>query len=126
MFAPGAASLVHEFHITDSFIAAFTVTIYILGFSVGPLVLAPLSETYGRLWIYHSCNIVYLGFTLGCALSTNTEMFLVFRLLCGCAASGFMTIGGGTIADLMPQEERGKAMAMYSVGPLIGPVSSPE
>ncbi|KUM59436.1 hypothetical protein ACN42_g7712 [Penicillium freii] len=44
MFAPGAEQLVSEFHIANSTIEAMTVSIYVLGFAVGPLNLAPLSE----------------------------------------------------------------------------------
>lgn len=122
MFAPGAGQLAEEFGITSSTVATFTVSIYVLGFMVGPLFLAPLSELYGRLVIYHACNLVYIAFTVGCALSTNTAMFLVFRFIAGCACAGPLTIGGGTIADMMPQDKRGKAMAMFVVGPLLGPV----
>ena len=125
MFAPGAPSLVAEFQITSSMVASLTVSIYILGFVFGPFFLAPLSETYGRLWLYHICNMVYLAFTIGCALSTDTAMFLAFRFICGCAASGPMTVGGGTIADLHEAEARGKAMALFGLGPLLGPVLGP-
>jgi hypothetical protein len=120
MFAPGAPDLVADFHITNTMVATLTVSIYILGFVFGPFFLASLSEIYGRLWLYHICNVVYLAFTIGCALSTNTAMFLVFRFICGCAASGPMTIGGGTIADLYEAEGRGKAMALFGLGPLLG------
>ncbi|KAI1145003.1 major facilitator superfamily domain-containing protein [Nemania diffusa] len=125
MFAPGAEQLAAEFHFTNPTIEAFTVSIYVLGFAVGPIFLAPLSELYGRLVIYHVCNIVYTAFTIGCAFSTNVAMFLVFRILCGIAASGPMSIGGGTVADITPQEERGKAIALFGVGPLLGPVIGP-
>ncbi|KAF4344525.1 major facilitator superfamily transporter [Fusarium beomiforme] len=125
MFAPGAEELVKEFNITDSTITAMTVSLYVLGFAVGPLFLGPLSELYGRLIIYYICNVVYMAFTFGCAFSTNVTMFLVFRMFAGCAASGPMSIGGGTVADLFPQEERGKAMALFTVGPLLGPVMGP-
>lgn len=125
MFAPGAPDLVAEFHITSTIVATFTVSIYVCGFVFGPFFVAPISEIYGRLWLYHGCNVVYIAFTIGCALSTNTAMFLVFRFICGCAASGPMTVGGGTIADIHTPEERGKAMAIFGLGPLLGPVIGP-
>ncbi|KAI1321882.1 major facilitator superfamily domain-containing protein [Xylariaceae sp. FL0255] len=125
MFAPGAAQLAVDFHITNSIVEGLTVSLYILGFALGPLILAPLSECNGRLIIYHSCNAVYLAFTLGCAFSKNTAMFLIFRFICGSAAAGPLSIGGGTIADITPQEQRGKALALFAVGPLIGPVLGP-
>ncbi|GAB1318245.1 Trichosetin biosynthesis cluster MFS transporter [Madurella fahalii] len=125
MFAPGAEALIEEFHVSNSVLATLTVTIYVLGFSLGPLVLAPMSELYGRLPIYHLSNAFYLAFTIGCALSTDIAMFLVFRFICGCAASVPMTVGGGTVADLIPENKRGRAMALYGMGPLLGPVVGP-
>ncbi|KAI1151254.1 major facilitator superfamily domain-containing protein [Nemania diffusa] len=125
MFAPGAAQLAQDFHITNTIIQTFTVNIYLLAFSVGPLFLAPLSEIYGRLIIYHVCNIFYIAFTIGCAFSTNVSMFLTFRVLAGLFVSGPLSIGGGTIADLTTQDERGKAIALWGVGPLLGPVAGP-
>ncbi|KAI8626299.1 major facilitator superfamily domain-containing protein [Xylariaceae sp. FL1651] len=125
MFAPGAQQLADDFRITDPIIEAFTVNIYLLGFGIGPVFLAPLSELYGRLVIYHFCNTLYLAFTIGCTFSTNTTMFLIFRLFAGLVASGPLSIGGGTIADITPQEERGKAVAIFSAGPLLGPVIGP-
>ncbi|KAI0970658.1 putative MFS transporter [Xylaria arbuscula] len=125
MFAPSAQHLVAEFNITSSFVATLTVSIYILGYVFGPFFLASMSEIYGRLIIYHTCNILYIGFTIGCALSTNTSMFLVFRFICGWAASAPMVVGGGTVADLYEVEERGKAIALFGLGPLLGPVIGP-
>ncbi|KAJ4150247.1 hypothetical protein LMH87_011005 [Akanthomyces muscarius] len=125
MFAPGAAKLAQEFGITSNIVASFTVSIYLLGYVFGPLLLSSMSELYGRLVIYHVCNAFYVAFTIGCALSKNTAMFLVFRFVCGCAASAPMVIGGGTIADLYIASERGKAMAVFALGPLLGPVIGP-
>ncbi|GAQ03719.1 uncharacterized transporter C1529.01 [Aspergillus lentulus] len=125
MFAPGAEQLAKEFGVTDPTIEAMTVSLYVLGFAFGPLLFAPLSELYGRLILYHICNTVYFAFTAGCAFSTNVDMFLVFRFICGCAASGPMTIGGGTVADVTPPQKRGKAMALFAMGPILGPVLGP-
>lgn len=124
MFAPGAAALAEEFHITSATVVTLAVSIYLCGFAIGPMVIAPLSELYGRLIIYHTCYMFYIGFIIGCALSTNTGMFLTFRFLAGCASSGPLTVGGGTVADVVPPAQRGKAMSLFLVGPLIGPVRS--
>ncbi|KAK5042861.1 hypothetical protein LTR84_012434 [Exophiala bonariae] len=125
MFAPGAAALAKDFHITNSTLVSLTVSIYLCGFALGPMFIAPLSELYGRLVIYHTCYVFYLGFILGCGLSKNTGMFLVFRFLAGCAASGPLTVGGGTVADVIPPAQRGRAMSLFFMGPLLGPVLGP-
>lgn len=123
MFAPGAAGLARDFHITSSTVTTLTVSIYLCGFAIGPMFIAPLSELYGRLIIYHTCNAIYIGFIIGCALATNTGMFIAFRFLAGCAASGPLVVGGGTVADVVPPAKRGKVMSLFFIGPLIGPVS---
>jgi multidrug resistance protein len=124
MFAPGVQQLVQEFGITTSIVATMSLTIYVLGFGAG-VVIAPLSELYGRLWLYHVSNTAWLAFTLCCAFSKNTASFLVFRFLAGCAASVPMTCGGGTVADLVPPKDRGKYMAVWGLGPQLGPIVGP-
>lgn len=126
MFAPGANIMEREFHFNSETIEVLTVTIASLGFAVGPLFVAPLSEVYGRVPIYRTSAIFYLGFTVGCARSTHVAEFLIFRLLTGFSAASYMSCGGGTIADLLPKEERGAAIAMFTAGPLLGPVRRPD
>jgi len=121
MFAPGANIMEREFGFNNQTIEILTITIASLGFAMG-LFFAPLSEVFGRVPIYRVACICYMGFTVGCSRSTNVAEFLVFRLLTGLSASPFMTTGGGTIADLLEKEQRGGAMAMFTLGPLVGPV----
>lgn len=114
-----------EFGETNNMIAAFVVSIYILGFAIGPLIIAPLSELYGRVWIYNVCNVFFIIFTVACGVSSNMNMLVGFRFLAGCAGSAPLTIGAGTVADLFPREQRAGAMAIWGMGPLLGPVIGP-
>lgn len=125
MVAPATPLIMREFHSTNNTIASFIVSIYILGYALGPLFLAPCSEVWGRLPIYHACNFMFVVWTMACALAPNMGSLLVFRLLAGIAGSCPLTIGGGSIADLIVQEKRGGAMAMFALGPLMGPVIGP-
>ncbi|EFR02438.1 polyamine transporter 4 [Nannizzia gypsea CBS 118893] len=125
IFAPGVKQMAQEFHITNPTIEYMLLSIYVLGFALGPIIFGPLSELYGRLVIYYTCSLVFLAFTVGCTFSTNVEMFLAFRFICGCAASGPMSIGGGTLADIIPQEERGRAISIFTSGPALAPILGP-
>lgn len=125
MVAPGIPLIMREFHSTDSTIGSFIVSIYILGYALGPLFLAPLSEVYGRVYVYHASNFQFVIWTMACALAPNMGLLLFFRVLSGIAGSCVITIGGGTIADMIVQEKRGAAMALFALGPLIGPVIGP-
>lgn len=122
MFAPGVPELMREFETSSSVLATLVVSIYVLGFAFGPLVMAPLSELYGRLWVYHTCNLGFIGFTIACGRAQSMGELCVYRFLQGVWGVCPVTIGGGTIADMMPPEKRGGAMSIWALGPMLGPV----
>lgn len=70
-----AEQLAKEFKTTDSTVEAMTVSLYVFGFAFGRLLLAPLSELYGRLILYHLCNTVYFAFTLSAPTSPCSWSF---------------------------------------------------
>ncbi|KAK6855215.1 cycloheximide resistance protein [Apiospora arundinis] len=125
VFAPGVPQLMAEFQSDSSLLAGFVVSIYVLGFAFGPLFLAPLSELYGRVWVYQICNVGFVGFTVACAVSTNLGMLIAFRLLQGICGASPIANGGGTISDIIPPASRGTALSIYSVAPLLGPTIGP-
>jgi MFS family permease len=87
--------------------------------------LAPLSELYGRVKLYHISNAGFFFANIGCALGTNLESLMLFRFIAGSAGAAPLAIGGGTIADLVPVEKRGKVIAIYNIGGLLGPALGP-
>lgn len=114
-----------EFGETPSLVATFVVSVYVLGFAFGPLIVAPLSAIYGRAPLYNWGNVLFVLFTVGTALSQNMSMMMAFRFFMGLAGSVPITIGSGSIADIMPIESRGKAMSVWALGPLLGPCIGP-
>ncbi|XWW92421.1 hypothetical protein V2A60_000344 [Cordyceps javanica] len=125
MFAPGVPNLMREFKSSSEELAAFCVSVYILGFAAGPMLFAPLSELYGRTRIYHIANVGFIAFLIGCALAPSLDALIVFRFLSGVFGSCPVTNGGGSISDMVTQRHRGAAMAGFSVGPLLGPIVGP-
>ena len=125
MFAPASELVMEEFNFSSRALASLSVSIYVLGFAFGPLIWAPLSEVYGRLPVYISSTVIFLAFVLGSAFSTNLGMFMAFRFLSGCGGAAPLTCSGGTLANLIPQNQRGRWMALISIGPLMGPTVGP-
>lgn len=122
MLAPGVELVMKDFNTTSTAFATFVVSFFVLGFACGPLLLAPLS---GRVIIYNVINVLFLGFTIMCAVSQNESMLLAARFLSGFAGVATITIGSGTVADIMPREKRGKAVSIWSVGTILGPMMGP-
>ncbi|KAJ4354355.1 uncharacterized protein N0V89_006090 [Didymosphaeria variabile] len=125
IFAPAVSFMNADFHNTSQILGAFAVSVFVLGFAVGPLLLGPLSEIYGRRIVLNGANVIFCAFDLGCALAPNLSALIVMRFLGGVGGSACLTVGSGVIADLFPAEQRGKAMAVYSTGILFGPVLGP-
>jgi multidrug resistance protein len=125
MFAPGVEEMLHGFHSSNNMLAALVISIYVLGYAIGPFVVAPLSELYGRMPMYHASNILFVILTIACAVSSNLNMLIAFRCFAGAAGSAPVTIGGATFGDLFAAEERGRAISIWSMGPILGPVIGP-
>ena len=114
-----------EFHNESQILNTLVVSIFILGFAFGPLVLSPLSEIYGRGLVLNCCNVGLVVWQIGCALAPNIGSLIVMRFIAGLGGSGCLSIGGGVIADLFPVEQRGAANSVFTLGPLFGPVVGP-
>ena len=114
-----------DYHSDNDAIASLTVSIFVLGFAFGPLLLSPLSELYGRRIVYNVCNVVFFAFTIACAVAPTVASFIVFRFIAGCVGAGPMNIGGGSIADQVPFRARGRIMSVLFTGIFLGPVIGP-
>lgn len=127
MLVPSVPQVLQEFRPDggDKYLGSFSVTVYILGFVVGPLLFGPLTDLMGRITILRFTATLYLIFTVACALSSSLPMLIVFRFIAGCFGGAPMAIGGGIVSDLYPPGSRSRPMAWYSVGTMMGPTLGP-
>jgi multidrug resistance protein len=121
---PALGDITIEFNSTPT-IVNLSVAMYMLSMSIFPLWWSSFSETLGRRTIYLSSFVLFLIFNILSAVSTNIAMFIITRLLSGGAAASVQAVGAGTIADIWEVKERGKAMGIFYLGPLCGPLLSP-
>ncbi|TFK37877.1 MFS polyamine transporter [Crucibulum laeve] len=125
MIAPASAQVAQDFGITSSVLIAMTTSVFVLGYAVGPLFIGPLSEIYGRSRVLQLSNLFYLAWNLGCGFAQNKGQLIAFRFLAGIGGSAPLSVGGGVLGDIWKAEERGQAIAIYSLAPLLGPVIGP-
>lgn len=125
MVAPALGQISQEFGITQSILQTMVLSAFVLAYAFGPLFLGPLSELYGRTIVLQLANLFYLVFNLACGASKNTAQLIVFRFLAGLGGSAPLAIGGGVLGDVWLAEERGRAVALYSLMPLLGPAVGP-
>lgn len=110
---------------TNEELSLLGVSVFVVGFAVGPLLWAPLSETYGRRPVFLINAIALTAFTAGAAASPNIQSLIIFRFLAGSFGSAPMAISGGVIADTFPAVERGFAAGLYAGAPFMGPALGP-
>ena len=123
-YTGGIAQIEESFGATTE-IATLGVSLYVLGFALGPLIWAPMSEMFGRQIVFIT---TYCGLTIFCAATTgakNIESLIVFRFLAGAFGSSPFTNSGGVVADMFAARERGLALSAFALAPFLGPVLGP-
>ncbi len=102
------------------------VTIWELGEAAGPLAIAPLSETatWGRRTVLAAATTLFALATAGAALAPSTTLFIAARGLTGVAVATNV-LNPAIVGDLFPPEQRGSAMALVQLTPLMGGAIGP-
>ena len=100
------------------------VSIWELGEVFGPLIIAPLSELYGRLPIYHVANILFVLSSAAAAKSQSINILIACRFLLGLTVAS-TTLNSCIVGDMFKEESRGRALAMMGMTPAIAPVLGP-
>lgn len=122
---PATNLIMEEFHVSRTQ-SLLPLTLYTLGLAFGPLVLAPLSEAFGRKWVYVASSTFHLAFIGGGSAASNFATLLACRLIAGTLGSAAIAIGAGSIADIWQLEKAGAgASLLFILAPFLGPTLGP-
>ncbi|KAE8445764.1 hypothetical protein EG329_012822 [Mollisiaceae sp. DMI_Dod_QoI] len=123
-YTGGIKEIMSSFDVSQE-VAVLGVSLFLVGFAFGPLLWGPLSEMYGRQYLF---LITYGGlaiFNAVAAASQNIQTLLILRFLAGTIGSSPLTNAGGVIADLFDAKERGIALSVFAAAPFLGPALGP-
>jgi MFS family permease len=98
---------------------------FVLGFVVGPLMWAPMSEVLGRRKLFIFTYILFTIFNGGVVASQNIWTLIILRFFAGTAGSSPLTNAGGTVSDVFTAGQRGLGMAVFAAAPFLGPAVGP-
>ncbi|SMN20602.1 similar to Saccharomyces cerevisiae YBR008C FLR1 Plasma membrane multidrug transporter of the major facilitator superfamily [Maudiozyma saulgeensis] len=126
IYTPGENQIRDEFkigHVT----ATLNLSLYILGYGIGPLLFSPLSELskIGRLPIYTITFIMFFVFNIGIATVHNIGGMIVMRFITGILCSPPLSTGGATIGDIIAPEKIHLYIGIWSVGTMVAPIIGP-
>ncbi|KIV86635.1 hypothetical protein PV11_02235 [Exophiala sideris] len=107
--------------------ATLGLTLFVLGYGVGPMLWSPMSEVpqFGRSPIYIGTLALFVVLQVPTALATNFGMLLAFRFITGFVGSPSLATGGATIADMYTPAKRTYGMAVWGIGAILGPTMGP-
>ncbi|KAG2427666.1 hypothetical protein HXX76_012315 [Chlamydomonas incerta] len=123
-YAGSAGYIMKDFGVSSESVT-LGISLFVLGFALGPLIWAPLSEVLGRrpllIWTFAAMT----AFNAAGAVAPSMTALAVLRFFAGAIGSSPLTNAGGIIADMFQAEQRGLAMSLFAAAPFMGPVIGP-
>ncbi|KAF8659474.1 hypothetical protein AX16_001841 [Volvariella volvacea WC 439] len=116
--------VVNEFRVSHE-VAVLSISLFVEGLGLGPLLVGPLSEVYGRNIVYRVSYGLFFIFAWPVAFAPNIVVYLIFRFISGFCGSAFLSVAGGTVSDMFSDDTVANPMALYTISPFIGPVLGP-
>lgn len=138
ILSPAINILDKELDDVSATVGSLTVTIYLVGYVVGPIFIGPLSEIYGRKNVLNAANCFFCLWQVGCALAPNIATLIISRFFSGIGGAACLVrvsrpilsfdsqlnlsqaLGGSIIGDMFRPDQRGFAIGMWGAGPLFG------
>ncbi|PWN29592.1 MFS general substrate transporter [Jaminaea rosea] len=119
-YSTGEDGVQEDFGISKE-LSTIGLSLYVLGFAIGPPLVAPLSEQFGRRPVYLVCWALFVLFAFGPAFSPTFAGVAITRFLQGLFSSPPLANTGGVVSDVIARDAAGPYMAIYTWGSTIGP-----
>ncbi|KAI8448074.1 major facilitator superfamily domain-containing protein [Phakopsora pachyrhizi] len=107
----------------NNHIGLFFSAIFGLGAAISPLLLGPLSEIYGRIWVLRIGLFVFTFFNLMCVFSQTKGIIILLRFIAGFGAGAPLSVTQAIFSDIFTKEERKRFMAINSLSSILAPTA---
>ena len=104
---------------------SWVVTGNIVASAIGIPPTAWLSARFGRKRLFLFCIALFIASCLLLSFSATLEEVVLWRILQGLSGAPLIAITQAIALDIYPRERQGMAMAVWSVGLIVGPVAAP-
>lgn len=117
MITPATPEIAEYFNCSRT-VSILALSLFVLGLAVGPMIAAPISETYGRSVVYKVSASTFMLFILGAGFSESLASLLVCRFLAGAIGGPVLAVGAGTNADMYDARNRAVASSLFVMMPV--------
>jgi MFS family permease len=136
-------AIADDLKISNSVARVLPMSIYLMGYAIGPLLIAPLADTFGRIRLLQISSVVFVVCNRVAGFANDNATMLAMRLLSGIGGSGPITVrilslphrrlttlthiqlGASILSDCWTKAERPQMMTVYTLPALIGPALGP-
>ncbi|HZP22695.1 MAG TPA: MFS transporter [Terriglobales bacterium] len=108
-----------EFQLTDAQVGFLTSAFFICYMVASPLI-TPLADRYSRRWIIALGAFVWSAATLLSAVTHTYNELLLRHVVVGIGEATFVAISPALLADLYPEEIRGRVMGLFYLATPVG------
>ncbi|KAL1605181.1 hypothetical protein SLS60_004725 [Paraconiothyrium brasiliense] len=124
LFSPAAAQASQDFAVGHE-VGALATSLYVLGFSFGPLLWGPGCELMGRRMPLIVGSFGCAIFTLASATAKDIQTLIICRFFAGVFGSSPLCVVPGVLADIFDDYQRGPSIAIYALTVFTGPLAAP-
>lgn len=124
IISPASQAISSEFGISAE-VTVLNISLYIVGFAVGPLLWAPVSELFGRKWSILPAMYALTLFSIGTATSSTPAALFITRFFGGAFGSAPVSNVSAALGDIYEPKARGFAVSLYAVAVVGGPTIAP-
>jgi DHA1 family bicyclomycin/chloramphenicol resistance-like MFS transporter len=121
---PALVSVMHTLHTTPS-LAGLTLSLFMAGFAVSPLVYGPLADRYGRRPLLLGGLTLFVLGGLGAASAPSIGVLLITRLVQGAGAGAGMTLAFAIVRDVFEGKAAQIRLAAIAVVGNVAPIVAP-
>ena len=104
---------------------SWVLTSYLVSSGIFMLLTGFFTDRFGQKTYLAASIIGFVIASVLCGLSTNLSEIVFFRLLQGVTGAALVPLSQSIMVSTFPLHERGKAMAIWGMGVMVGPILGP-
>ena len=104
---------------------SWVLTSYIVASAIATPITGWLTDRFGRRQLFTAAIVGFTVSSMLCGVSTSLVMIVVARMLQGVFGAFISPLSQAIVYEINPPERHAKAMAMWTMGMMIGPLLGP-
>ncbi len=124
MYLPSLPAIATGLHASNSSIKQ-TITVFLIGFSLGMLVYGPLSDHYGRRKLLLTGIVLYLLATIACIWAQSADALLIARFLQALGGASASVLARAIVRDVYDIKDAAKILSWMQIITMVATISAP-